>query len=270
MSAAFGRALYAAVVCGAVALCAVADEDAVRPPPASPPPSDDEIIVYGSVAQLRHQLLKARDEMFARFNDINSDDRFDIHCYSEAPTGSRIERERCVSNSWREQDRNIGQSWLAQARGETGLPPEYFMGEQAIMADKLRDEWRRLANEDPELADAMKRFGRAQAALDRLGPSRFSQTHDRAPNGGELPYGAQRVLDVSVGRKPWTHALDTRTFRIATASGEIRGLTVACDKANEHLEYRPFSEWTVPSDYGSCRLQVDAERGTAFTLYELP
>ncbi len=206
--------------------------------------------------------------MFARFNEINSDDKFDIHCYSEAPTGSRMKRERCVSNSWREQDTNIAQAWLAQIRGETGPPPGGFIGEQMITEGKLREEWIRLANEDSEFAETMKRFGRARAALDRLTPVAASVTRDVGPQSGAMPSGARRVLDVSVGRKPWTHALDTRSFTIAAAGGGIQGLTVNCDNANEHLEYAPNSEWTVPSDYGRCRLEVDATRGTSFTVYE--
>jgi hypothetical protein len=116
----------------------------------------------------------------------------------------------------------------------------------------------------------MRRFGRTRAALDKLSPTLFSTSRDVVPTGAAMPFGAKRVLDVSVGRKPWTHSLDTHTFTIAAAGGGIQGLTITCDKATERLEFQPASEWTVPDDYGSCRLQVDATRGTYFTLYELP
>jgi hypothetical protein len=134
MSGAFGRVLHLAVVYGAVSLCsAVAGQDATLQSAArAPPKGDDEIIVYGSLPELRHQLRLTRDATFLRFNEINSDDRFDIHCYLEALTGTRIKRERCLSNSWREQDANFGQAFVAWLRGESGVPPEFYTAQQQL------------------------------------------------------------------------------------------------------------------------------------------
>ena len=106
MSGAFGKVLHLAVVCGAVALYnAVAGQDATLQSASRPPPNgDDEIIVYGSLPELRRQLRHTRDAMFLRFNEINSDDRFDIHCY--------------VENAYRlaHQERTLPLELLARAR----------------------------------------------------------------------------------------------------------------------------------------------------------
>jgi hypothetical protein len=270
MSGAFGRVLHLAVVCGAVSLCsAVAGQDATLESASRPPPSgDDEIIVYGSLPELRRQLRLTRDAMFLRFNEINSDDRFDIHCHLEDITGSRIKRERCLSNSWREQDANFARAFLGWLRGEPDVPPQYYWAQQLLWQHKLGEEWLRLASEDAAFAETMKRFELAREALERVTPSFLSESRKVTPVGGALPYGATRALEVTAGRKPWKHKLDASAFTIAARAGDVHGLTVACQHGNEQLEYEPNSEWTPPSDYGACRLQVDATPGVKYIVYE--
>ena len=268
MRLAFGSALQIAAVCGAAAVyISVAAQDIPVQPASRPPPSgDDVIIVYGSIPQLRRQMLRMRDAMFARFNEVNSDDKFDIHCTHEPVTGSRILVERCVSNIWKALEAGYAQAFLQESRGETGIPAGSYLGQQNYWYSELRKEWIRVANEDVEFQQTMKRFGQAREALDRLAPPIFSKSSDVATTG--LPDGAKRALDVTAGRKPWKHKLGTRTFAIATPGSAIQGITVTCENATDHLEYHPNSEWTIPDDYGTCWLQVDATAGTAFSLYE--
>jgi hypothetical protein len=270
MSGAFEKGLHLAVVCGAVALCnAAAGQDATAQSASRPPPSgDDEIIVYGSIPELRRQLRHTRDSMFLRFNEINSDDRFDIHCYLENPTGSHIKRERCMSNSWREQDANFAQAFVQQIRGVYGVPPEFYTAQQMLWQHKLGEEWLRLASEDAAFAETMKRFDLAREALERVTPSFQAESRKVTPVGGALPYGATRALEVTAGRKPWKQKLDASAFTIGARAGDVHGLRVACEHGNEQLEYQPNSEWTLPSDYGACRLQVDATPGVKFIVYE--
>ena len=264
----FRRVLRLAILSGVAAACSavVAQDIPVQPASRPPPSADDEIIVYGSVPELRRQLLRTRDAMFARWNEVNGDDKFDIHCKYDAPIGSRIKRESCVSNIWAELDEKIAQAYLARLRGETGAPPEFWLAQQNYWASKLREQWYRVGNEDAGLRETMKRFGQAQEVLDRLAPSRRSVS-TVAPSEA-LVDGAKRAFDVTAGRIPWKHKLGNRSFAIATPAGGIQGLTVACESATEQLEYRPNSEWTIPDDYGTCWLQVDATPSTAFTLYE--
>jgi hypothetical protein len=270
MSGAFGRVLNLAVACGAVAFCSAATgQDATVQSVSRPPPSgDDEIIVYGSIPELRRQLRHTRDAMFLRFNEINSDDRFDIHCYSEAPIGTRIKREHCLSNSWREQDANIGQAVVRWLQGEAGVPPQVYRAQQLLWQHKLGEEWLRLASEDAGFAETMKRFELAREALERVTPSFQSESRKVTPVGGALPYGATRALEVTAGRKSWKQKLNASTFTIAARAGDVHTLTVACEHGSEQLEYEPNSEWTLPSDYGTCRLQVDATPGAKFIVYE--
>jgi len=207
--------------------------------------------------------------MFLRFNDINSDDKFDIHCYSEALPGSRIKRERCVSNSWREQDANFAQAFSREMRGEGGPPPEFYTALQMSWQHKLGDEWLQLASQDAAFAGTMKRFELAREALERLTPSVRSASRKVTPVGGALPYSATRAVEVTAGRKSWKHKLNASAFTIAARTEDVHGLTVTCENGNERLEYQPYSEWTVPSEYGTCGLQVDATPGAKFIVYEI-
>jgi hypothetical protein len=85
---------------------------------------------------------------------------------------------------------------------------------------------------------------------------------------GALPYDAALAADVRIGRKAWTHPLTHRTFTFAHVFGEIEQIAVACRGEQGQLQYEAGSEWTLPADWRSCTLRVDAPNGTTFTLYE--
>lgn len=265
----FERSLALLLAFGFASICyAAVNETSSRNDVPVPASGDDQIVVYGSIGDLRKQLLRAQDDVFARFNEINSTDKFDIHCSWAAPIGTRILARRCVSNSWREQDANMAAARVQELQGTSGTPWEAYWGMQASMQKKLVDEARRLAMEDQVFAKTLLRFGLAKQALDRRTPPLRRAAHEVEPLFGTLPYGAQRVIDVHTGRKPWTRDLDYRTFTFGDIDGEVRGVTLACEHGEEHIEFQTASEWTVPDNLGHCTLQVATKPGTLFTLYE--
>ena len=207
--------------------------------------------------------------MFLRFNEINSDDKFDIHCYSEPLPGSRIMRDRCISNSWREQEQNFAEAFLREMRREGGPPPEVYTALQMFWQQKLGEEWLRLASQDAAFAETMKRFELAREALERLTPVVRSASRKVTSVGGALPYGATRAVEVTAGRRPWKQKLNVSVFTIATRADDVHGVTVTCENGTERLEYQPDSQWTVPREYGTCQLQVDATPGAKFIVYEI-
>ena len=81
----------------------------------------EEVIVYGAkpLIKLKQEMRGAEDALFDLFNSINTDDNFDIRCYKEVPTGSKIPRRVCKTNWFRNQH-----TWETQKlmRGE---PFEY-------------------------------------------------------------------------------------------------------------------------------------------------
>jgi hypothetical protein len=58
----------------------------------------DEAIVRGKkikAAELRKQMVELEDQFFARYNELNDQDEFDVHCHQEAKIGSRLLRRTC-------------------------------------------------------------------------------------------------------------------------------------------------------------------------------
>jgi hypothetical protein len=55
------------------------------------------VTVYGSrdIARLRQAVVEAEDRFYARYNELNDNDDYDVNCRMEARTGTRLERRIC-------------------------------------------------------------------------------------------------------------------------------------------------------------------------------
>lgn len=236
-----------------------------------PPAVDDEVVVRGRRGGvLRLEMERAQNAVFARFNEINSDDGFDIVCRREPPIGTRITRRICQSNDWREQDANFANAMLRQLRGEGGPSPEQFTIEQRFRQRLLADEMQRLVFEDEQLYQALQRFGKARLELAEYGGATFRGSFSRQVIPGEagLPLDANRMFYVWIGADRWSHRLTLPTFGVAQISGKIRTLDIQCSEGREQHEYEDKLAWTLPADWSACVLLVDAKRKTEFALYE--
>lgn len=288
------RALAFGVQGATVVLGAAAAAQAAAP--ATEPTVDEEVLVIGKrLEELRNQIRLAENDLYARFNEINSDDLFDVHCYERDRGGSRIEQRRCLSNGWREMDiafadatvRDLQSASVGGATSGAGplgsatpsiqgggagyshIPQQYrakqLRGEQLMSA-----EMRRLAHEDPELRAAMERLGQAYQAEELLTglPPEWTLYREVTAGRGGLPFGAQHLVEVRIGGTEWSRTLTGRTFTIAGVDGRIRGMRIACDNTEKKLEYQADVDWTLPAGWGACSLHVNAKRGTTFALYE--
>lgn len=254
---------------------------------------DELVVTAKAIEDLRIKIRLAEDAVYARFNEINSDDGHDIHCYELASVGTRISKRRCVSNAWRElaaagADATI-RGLQSQAAGVSGgdasttAAPQpassggYGAGAGMYQANQLRiervvtEEIRQLAATDPILHDAIVRVGQGYqdlaAATGEHHPE-WTMYRDVAAGGEGVPYGAQRLFEVRVGEVAWNHPLTSRTFTLGSVTGRVRDLIVRCGKLDSKLKYREEIEWTIPDSWGSCNLVVDAKRGTTFAFYE--
>jgi hypothetical protein len=271
------RALAFGVQGALVVLGAAAAAQATAP--ATEPRADEEILVLGKrLEELRIRIRLAEDDVYARFNEINSDDLFDVHCYERPASGSHIDRRRCLSNGWRQMDVAFADATVRDLQSRSGgvgsdgyshIPQQYrakqLRGEQLMTV-----EMRRLAHEDPELRAAMERLGQAYQAEEQLSglPPEWTLYREVTAGDDGLPFGARHLVEVRIGVTEWSRTLGTRTFTIAGVDGHIRGIRVACDKTEKKLEYQEDSDWTIPDAWGGCTLYVSAKRGTTFALYE--
>ena len=120
-----------------------------------PPAGLDEVIVRGRrVGELRLEIQHAEEAVFARFNDINSKDDFDIHCRNDKVYG--LLRRSCLSNIRRKLDGQIGREQALAIRGQgTGGAAQLIQSEQIRQQRLLADELRQLAEKDRQLEAAV-------------------------------------------------------------------------------------------------------------------
>jgi len=257
------------LLCGAaVAAPSSGDESGSK----APPVVGDEIIVLGkNWGEIRAQIQRAEQAVYDRFNDINSNDEFDIHCYRETLPESRMVHRACESNATRNALAKIGEGTLRAMQGTPSVPAAVFVAEMQYKNKLLANEMKELGAQDAELKQALWRLGNLehssrnlQQSSRRPATASVQQTADQ----GTLPYGAALAADVRIARKPWTHTLTHRTFAFAHVYGAIQSVEVRCKEQTEQLVYEAGGEWTLPEDRRACDLRVQAPRGTAFTLYE--
>ena len=98
------RLLCAGMCCAALICAAALAQPGEGAADGRKPPSvGDEVIVIGkSSSQLKVEMERAEEAVYDRFNALNSDHQFDIHCRREAPLGSNISRRVCQPNFWRD------------------------------------------------------------------------------------------------------------------------------------------------------------------------
>ena len=222
--------------------------------------------------EIRAQIQRAEQAVYDRFNEINSKDEFDIHCYREAQTGTRILRRVCESNAWRTAMEKMAAEIARAMQGGAAIPAAVYLAEGVSKNKLLAEEMKQLAGQDPVLRQDLWRLGNLEQGLTDLlrsgaRPSATTAVQQTADQG-VLPYDAALAADVRIGRKAWTHLLTHRTFTFAHLYGDIEHVAVACRGQEGQLRYEAGSEWTLPADWQSCKLRVEAPFGTTFTLYE--
>jgi hypothetical protein len=268
------RRIIAGAVFGLSLMCGTAlAEGAAGGSTKTPLEVADEIIVLGkSWGEIRAQIQRAEEAVYDRFNEINSNDEFDIHCYREAPIGTRILQRLCESNAWRTAVAKMGEEFVRSMQGGFAAPTAVFLAEGQTKNRLLAEEMKQLAVQDPVLRQNLWRLGNLEQGMRDLlrsgtRPGATAGAQQTAAEGA-LPYDAALAADVRIGRKAWTHPLTHRTFTFAHVFGEIEQIAVACRGEQGQLQYEAGSEWTLPADWRSCTLRADAPNGTTFTLYE--
>jgi len=250
---------------------------AQAPTPASNQSADsdveEEIVVRGVTrASLRVQIELAEDAVYERWNEINGNDEFDIHCRLDTYTGSRIPHRVCQPNFWRAALAESGKETVRALQGSSYIAAAVFQGEAMAKSRTLEREMKRIASEDTELLQAVSRFYNLTTRLDNFDGDDNSDdyTTSRVITAAEqtLPYDAAVMAEVRVIAEPWRHILSHSTFAIAHVYGEIEGLELDCREQSRQLDFESGAEWSVPGDWKPCSVIVEAGRGTTFSLYE--
>ena len=137
----------------------------------------EQIIVQGerTTFALRMEIQSAETEVYNLFNELNSNDEFDVTCEDVVYTGSRIPRRTCMAAFLREEMAYQTQTFvqsipLGDGLGAPGggvlLDFETVQGEVRQKAEAMEQEMIRLAVENPDFAAMLVRLSRLIGLLE--------------------------------------------------------------------------------------------------------
>ena len=146
--------------------------------PSQPAANADEIVVEGRKPEnVYAEIERLEISVYDRFNALNSNDEFDIHCFKQAPTGSNIPLRRCAPNFVVEAEAQAAQNTMVGARGRADARNH---GDTTVLEQKskaLTEEIQRLAREDAQLMRDLVR-------LDELKRQQANDKPARRQTGG--------------------------------------------------------------------------------------
>ena len=127
-----------------------------------PPETIEEVIVRGSKSlwKLKFEMYKAEDAIYDLYNSLNTDDQFDIRCYKEVPTGSKIPRRVCRTKFYGKRHAEETQRMM---RGEPYIDPVF---EIEKMKKRILADMTEKALEHPELLKAIVRYNETKQTLE--------------------------------------------------------------------------------------------------------
>ena len=131
----------------------------------------EEITVYGdkSLIRLRHEMYAAAENFFAIFNEINSNDDFDVECEYVTFLGSRRRHYLCMPR--------FAEKAEAQATLEMISSDSWYHSPMDLKRIKTKEEfmWREMADllsTHSELQDAMTKLTRSKLVYETERKSR--------------------------------------------------------------------------------------------------
>jgi hypothetical protein len=131
---------------------------------ASPEPEGadvEELVVPGRTPRsLRVEIERLEASVYERFNALNSNDEFDIHCFEQAPTGSNIPLRTCAPNFVIQAESRAAGKLLTDGRGSASNNRN-SAEHKVLMEEKSRElteEMQRVAREDERLLSDLVRL----------------------------------------------------------------------------------------------------------------
>ena len=134
----------------------------------------EEITVYGekSLIRLRHEFYRAEENFFAVFNELNSDDMFDVDCDYVSVLGDRRRHHVCMPKFAKKAEADATAELLMSSRASFFTSDiswaEYSPNRARVrkMDELLRKEVRALLAEHPELQEAITKLARAKGVYE--------------------------------------------------------------------------------------------------------
>lgn len=135
----------------------------------------DEVVVTGrldSLSGLQKALIEAENRFYARWNELNDDDRLDVLCRAEAPTGRRVSRRRCDARVV--DDFTHEEAMVLYRSADANVKVRTTDDIRQRVALELKRRTLLLIDQDPELRLALLQRARLQQMYDDTRARKFS------------------------------------------------------------------------------------------------
>ena len=135
----------------------------------------EEIQVLGSrtLYSIRMEIVDEENKIFSMFNELNSDDDFDILCDNIAPTGSHIRQRVCEPRFVTETRARMAQDFML---GIGALNESSDLGvETKLQQDEVEIEHLRIAAEYPEYLEILTKLMNLRATLETRKDDQWSR-----------------------------------------------------------------------------------------------
>lgn len=122
----------------------------------------EETVVVGkqSMAEMRRQVWQYEEDFYSIYNKLNDDNEFDVRCFYETPTGTRIKNHVCrakfITNAYSD---NVGRKRISANRTSRQDDNPQVAAKTLQFQEKLET----LVATDPELQAAFVRYSTARA-----------------------------------------------------------------------------------------------------------
>jgi hypothetical protein len=147
----------------------------------------EEVIVRGRrLADFRAELAAAQIRVYELFNDLNSDDAFDVRCQTEDATGTRLRQQTCRPQFVDDISSDAAAAWVNGLKD--ACPPDWSMqqcifnhptagsqaksaalgeeGREPTMQKRFAAEMARVVRDHPEMQQALLDYEAVELAYD--------------------------------------------------------------------------------------------------------
>lgn len=134
----------------------------------------DEVIVTGkldSLSGIRAAIKDSEDRFYARYNELNKNRDYDITCRTEAPTGSRVDRDNCQAQIVDETSAAQAKAFVSGTAGTVPVTPMTVLRSSA--AAEMRQRALLLLKSDPELMQDLLEHARLEQMYKQMVKKRF-------------------------------------------------------------------------------------------------
>lgn len=134
----------------------------------------DEVVVEGTRGKLKQmieQMVQLEDRFYERYNELNTNDDFDMYCAQEARIGTNVKRRYCHPVYETRAMETEGREYAQMMQFNTGPPAGPMLPPGAVAAagppppaivtiearrEEYKDNLRKVASENPELVRLLR------------------------------------------------------------------------------------------------------------------